>query len=442
MPRRNVYLLLAALAVSLICYHKADSANRNRYGSMFETFTTALGEIRDKHLYAVDERKLFEGAMRGMVDQLDPYSGYAGEDETREFHESLGQEFGGIGIEVSWNDKNNSLTVLSPIVGTPAYEKGMMSGDQILKINGESTEGFTLHDAVRRLRGKPGELVRITVAREGEKVPRELEIRRAVINVDTVLGDRRNPDGSWNFTLEQAPDVGYVRITQFGEKTVDEIKKALVSLKALKVKGLILDVRGNPGGLLSAAHEICDLFVKEGVIVSVKDREENEHQRYEATGEAAYPDLPLVVLVNHFSASASEIVAACLQDHKRAIVVGERSWGKGTVQTPIELEKGKSLMRLTIAGFWRPSGKNIHRRPNDTDDDLWGVTPSPGFEVKLDEKQELEIAKLRRQRDILPRPGDKPTTETPTATDPVIEKALEYLRKESGAGPVEAAKAA
>jgi carboxyl-terminal processing protease len=442
MPRRNVYLLLAVIAVSIVCYLKADAEHRNRYGTMFNTFVTAMGEIREKHLYETDERKLFEGAMHGMVDQLDPYSGYAGEDETREFRESLNQEFGGIGIEVSWDEKTKSLMVLSPIVGTPAYEKGMMSGDRILKINDESTEGFTLHDAVKRLRGKPGEPVRIAVAREGEEQARELEIVRATINVDTVLGDRRRADGSWNYVLEQAPEFGYVRITQFGEKTADELKRALEQLRGANIRGLIIDLRNDPGGLLTAATTICDQFVKQGTIVSVRDREGRDREKYLATGDAQYTDWPLVVLVNHFSASASEIVAACLQDHGQAIVVGERTWGKGTVQTPIHLEDGKSMLRLTIAGFWRPNGKNIHRDPKkSTDKDTWGVSPDTGYEVKLDDKQAIEIAKQRRARDVLPRGGDAAPA-APKIDDPMVDKAVEYLLKETGLAVPPAAKAA
>lgn len=441
MPRRNVYILFAVLLISLVCYHRADSENRNRYGSMFNTFVTAMSEIREKHLYETKERQLFEGAMRGLAGQLDPYSGYDGEDDTRKFQSSLKQEFGGIGIEVSWDEKTKSLMVLSPIVDSPAYEKGIMSGDRILKINDESTEGLSINDAIKRIQGKPGEPVRITIVREGEEKPRELEIVRAKINVDTVLGDRRRADGSWNYVLEQAPEFGYLRVTQFGEKTVDEIKRALEQLREANIKGLILDLRNDPGGLLTAATKICDQFVKQGVIVSVRDREQREREKYLATGDAQYADWPLVVLVNHFSASASEIVAACLQDHERAIVVGQRTWGKGTVQTPIELENGKSLLRLTIAGFWRPSGQNIHRSQTATEQDVWGVSPTPGYEVKFDDKQAIEIAKQRRQRDILPRGGDDGAT-LPKVDDPMIDKALEYLRSKPKSGAAPTVKAA
>lgn len=428
MPRRNLYVLVTVLLVSLACYYRADSAHRNRYAPMFDTFVTALSEIRDRYLYQVDERKLFEGAMKGMVDRLDPYSGYAGEEETREFRESLEQEFGGIGIEVSWDRDQNVLTVLSPIVGTPAYEKGILPGDRILKINDESTEGMTMQEAVRRLRGKPGDPVRLSIVRDGESDPHEIEIRRAIINVDTVLGDYRLPDGKWSYTLEQDPTLGYLRITQFGEKTVDEMHRALAELRMKHIRGLILDLRSDPGGLLTAAQDVCDQFIQSGVIVSIRDREHRERERYEATGKAEYTDWPMTVLVNRFSASASEIVAACLQDHERAVVIGERTWGKGTVQTPIELENGKSLLRLTIAGFWRPSGKNIHRTERAGEQDVWGVSPNVGYDVKVDEKKEAELAKQRRQRDVLRREGVEPE---PAIVDPVMQKAIDYLKSKA-----------
>ena len=416
MPRRNLHYLMFALLLSFICYLKADSVHRNHYQAMFETLQEAMAEIESRYLYEVDERTLFEGAMRGMVDELDQYSAYSGADATKKFREELDQEFGGIGIEVTWDAKTDALTVLSPIVGTPAYEKGIIAGDRITKIGDEPTENFTLDDAVHRLRGKPNEPVRLTLEREGLPSPIELEIRRAIINVDTVLGDVRLPDGGWNYTLAADPAIGYVRITQFGKKTTEELTKALEQCRRKNVRGLILDLRSNPGGLLDAAHEVCDLFVKSGVIVTIRDRAKNERERYEATGAAPYTDWPMVVLVNHFSASAAEIVSACLQDHGRAVVVGERTWGKGTVQTPIELESGRSMLRLTVASYWRPSGRNIHRAETDKETDPWGVTPDPGFEVKVDEKQMIELAKWRRSRDVLRRPGEAPPAPQPAAS--------------------------
>ncbi|MCE9603610.1 MAG: PDZ domain-containing protein [Planctomycetia bacterium] len=417
MPRRNLHILFLIFVVSFVCYHRADSAHRSRYGSMFDTFVTALGDIKDRYLYEVDERKLFEGAMDGLVEKLgDPYSGYHGESETKEFREQLGQEFGGIGVEITLDRETKILSVLSPLVGSPAYENGMMAGDKILKIGDKETKGFTTHDAMRLLRGKPGEIVKLTILHQGETEPKEIEIRRAIINVDSVLGDRRSPDGKWDYTLAADPTIGYIRIAHFGEKTIEELRKALEQCRDKHVRGLVLDMRNNPGGLLTAANEVCDQFIKQGVIVTIRERGGRERERYEATGAAPYPDLPLAVLVNGDSASASEIVAACLQDNQRAIVVGTRTFGKGTVQTPIELEGGKSLLRLTIASYWRPSEKNIHRRPDAKEDEEWGVQPSPGYEVKLDEKTELTMMQRRRDRDIVHRPGEKPPLTKPSAT--------------------------
>lgn len=444
MPRRNQYILLLALLAAVVCYHRAGGAHGRHYGPMAEAFVTALSDIRDRYLYPTDERELFEGAMQGMLEQLhDRNSAYMGQDDTREFREQLGQEFGGIGIEVTWDRETGALTVLSPIVGTPAYDAGMMSGDHILKINDESTEGFSLPDAVRRLRGKPGEEVRLTVLHEGAPEPVELMIRRAIINVDTVLGDARRPDGSWDYRLQAAPEFGYVRITQFGEKTTDEFHRALDQLRKDGVKGLILDLRGDPGGLLNAANDVCDQFLKQGTIVTTRDRTGQVIDQYDATGGAKFTDWPLAVLVDGDSASASEIVSACLQDHHRAVIVGERTFGKGTVQAPIELEGGKSMMRLTIAGFWRPSGKNIHRRDDAKEIDEWGVSPTNGYEVKLDDEQRLAVAKERRGRDTLPPANGGARAAEPSVVDPQLQKALEYLRKQTGstvdAAPAKAA---
>lgn len=420
MPRRNLHILVVVMVVSFICYHRADSAHRSRYGTMFETFVTTLGEIKDRSLYEVDERKLFEGAMSGLVRELDdPYSAYQGEAKTKEFYEQLDQEFGGIGVEIGVDRESKRLTVMSPIVGSPAYEMGMMAGDRILKIDDTDTKGFTTEDGKDLLRGKPGDPVRLTVLHRGDTEPVEIEIKRAIISVASVLGDRHLPDGGWDFTLEADPSIGYIRISHFGEKTVDELKKALEQCRAKNVRGLVLDLRGNPGGLLNAANDVCNLFIKHGMIVEIKERHDRVRERYEANGTAPYPDLPLAVLIDGDAASASEIVAACLQDNNRAVLIGTRTYGKGTVQTPIVLEGGRSMLRLTIASYWRPSGRNINRKPKAKEGDVWGVDPSPGFEVRLDDKAELAKFAFRRERDVVHRPGEKPApkpTATPTAS--------------------------
>lgn len=422
MPRRNLHILFVVLVVSFLCYHRADSKDRNHYGSMFNTFVTTLAQIKDRYLYEgdIDERKLFEGAMSGLVDELDdPYSGFEGSDRTKRFREQLGQQFGGIGVEITIDRETKLLKVMSPIVGSPAYEQGMMAGDLILKINDRETNGITTSEGSELIKGKPGDVVRLTVLHPGAKEPVEIDIKRAIINVASVLGDRRLPDGRWDFTLEADPSIGYIRISQFGEKTVDELEKALEQCREKNVRGLVLDIRDNGGGLLTAANGVCDQFIKQGTIVEIRERNDVVREKYEATGAAKYADLPLVVLINGNSASASEIVAACLQDNHRAVLIGTRTFGKGTVQTPIELEGGRSLLRLTIASYWRPSGKNIHRKPKAKEGEEWGVYPSPGFEVKLDDKAELALLEYRRERDVVHRPGEKPVPKpaaTPTAS--------------------------
>jgi carboxyl-terminal processing protease len=417
MPRRNLLFLVAISALSLVCYVQADSVHRSHYGRMFDTFVEVMEKIEDKYLEPVDERELFEGALEGMVSKLDPYSEYIGPNHYNEFRENLEQEFGGIGILVAIDRDTKMLTVISPMVGTPAYQGGILSGDTILKVDGESTEGFTSEDAQRRLRGKPDKPVRLTVLHKGASEPVELEIKRKIIEVPTVLGDTRLPDGKWDYFLEGHPGIGYVRITTFGEKTVEELKTALAWLAERHVRGVILDLRNDAGGLLTAANGTCDLFLKkDDRIVSTRGREGVEKEAYNASGKGLYQQLPLVVLVNQYTASASEIVAACLQDHNRAKVVGQRTWGKGSVQNVIPLEGGRSGLKLTIASFWRPSEQNIHRRRNATDKDVWGVMPSPGYEVKFNDSELAEVVRRRRDRDVVQPPGAAAATHSSPAS--------------------------
>ena len=213
------------------------------------------------------------------------------------------------------------------------------------------------------------------------------------------MSDSRKPDDQWDFLIDKDKKIGYIRISNFIANTVEELKKALAELKADGMQGLVLDLRDDPGGLLSSAVEVSDLFIDEGVIVSTKGRN-TPKKTYEARKDGAYTNFPMVVLVNRFSASASEIVAACLQDHDRALVVGERSYGKGSVQNIFDLDDGNSVLKLTVASYYRPSGKNIHRFKNAKESDEWGVSPNPGMEVKLSGGAYHAWATARRDRDM------------------------------------------
>jgi len=247
-------------------------------------------------------------------------------------------------------------------------------------------------------------------------------MRRAIIEVPTVQGDGYKADESWNFMLDEEKKIGYVRITGFSKHTGSEMKRAMEELKALGLKALILDLRFNPGGLFNVAVEVSDMFLEEGRIVSTKGRNTEERVAF-ARKAGTYSGFPMAVLVNRYSASASEIVSAALQDHKRAVVVGERTFGKGSVQNVIDLEGGKSAIKLTTQSYHRPNGKNIHRFPDSKETDDWGVVPDEGYQVPFSNAEMLQYDEYRRQRDVLSKDGP-PKTEF---VDRQLAKALEYV---------------
>ncbi len=330
MPRRNVWLLIIMLVVCVACYGRA-----HRYG---QVLSFAMDQIDHRALEPAGERMLFEGALRGMMDQLhDRHSVYLPPRPLREVDQSIRQEFGGLGIQVEWDPKAQQLIVATPLFGTPAYEAGIRPGDRILRIDGEPTLRMPLDEAVDRMKGPAGTAVVLTIQHEGDAKPVEMRIVRAVIKTDTVLGYSPNAEGGWNFFLDGRQGIGYVRINTFGERTEEELRQAMKTLLDGGMKGLVLDVRNNPGGLLPSAMRICDLFIASGVIVTIRGREGEIRESVEAAAEGTLPDFPMAVLVNGLTASASEIVAACLQDHGRAIVVGERTFGKGTIQEIVDL---------------------------------------------------------------------------------------------------------
>jgi len=325
--------------------------------------------------------------------------------------------------------------VVNPLFDTPASRAGVRAGDVILAIDGKDTATMSYRDAVQLIRGLPGEPVRLTLLHVGEEKPVDLVIQRAIIPIESVLGDARRADGDWSFQLQSDPRIMYVRVINFGENTVDELKQAL---RGKSMRALILDLRDNAGGLLDAAVGTCEMFLDGGTIVTIRGRDGEVRRTYEADGEPLLPkDVPLVVLVNHFSASASEIVAACLQDHGRAKIAGQRTWGKGTVQNVIPLEAGRAALKLTTASYWRPSGKNIHRLKDAPEEAEWGVRPDPGLEVKLTEEQADAVRQARRRRDIGAGPDDastksggtEKTPQTTPADDAQLRNAVEYLQQ-------------
>ncbi|MDX1946474.1 MAG: S41 family peptidase [Pirellulaceae bacterium] len=397
MPRRNLIILFVASVLSLVCYQRAA---RNRF---VDTLAEAMNYVRTDYVDEVEPRVLFEGAMQGMMNQLDMYSGYTPPAEYVRFKETMDGELTGIGIEIEPDLKTNEIIVLMPRRGSPAAEAGIKPRDVIVAVGDTKTADVPMDEAIGLIKGTAGTKVKLTLRRPGEPQPLVVEVPRARIAMESVLGDARREDGTWIYRLVSHPRIGYIRITNFTERTAADLKAALETYRqpGQEIDGLILDVRGDEGGLLTAAEQTCDLFLDSGLIVSTRGRGGVLREATRATpGTAVDPKLPMVVLVDRESASASEIVAACLQDHHRAAIVGQRTWGKGTVQNLLELEGGKSALRLTIASYWRPSGKDIHKRRNAKETDDWGVRPDDGLELVLTGEQHAQYVKGRRERDV------------------------------------------
>ena len=331
---------VVALVFVFVFLAYSSFAQNTKYEKL-RIFAKVMAIIEHSYVDNVSEVKLINDAIKGMVSSLDPHSSYMTKSEYKELRIMTTGQFGGLGMVVTMKD--GMLTVVSPIEGTPAYKAGIKAKDIIIKINGESTIGMTLEQAVKKLRGKPGTKVRLTILREGATKPIILDITRAIIHVKSVK-------------YKKYGNIGYVKITQFQEGTTRELKKALNKLG--NISGLVLDLRNDPGGLLKEAVGVCDLFLKKGIIVSIRGRRKSDVQYFYAHNNGDEPTYPMVVLINAGTASAAEIVAGCLKDHRRAIIMGVRSFGKGSVQSIIPLGDGSAL-RLTTARYYTPNGNSI-----------------------------------------------------------------------------------
>ncbi len=309
------------------------------------TFTEVFSRIQADYVEPVTDETLLENAIRGMLSGLDPHSTYLDPDEFKELRIGTTGQFGGLGIEVGM--ENGFVKVISPIDDTPAQRAGIKAGDLIVRLDDKPVKGMTLQEAVKIMRGKPGTKITLTIVREGEDKPLKINITRAVIKIKSVK----------HRLLE--PGYGYLRITSFQSRTGEQMRKAIAAMKkAGRLKGLILDLRNNPGGVLNAAVSVSDAFLDGGLIVYTDGRIEEAKMKFEATPGDLLANVPMVVLINAGSASASEIVSGALQDHKRAILMGQKTFGKGSVQTILPLSNGGAI-KLTTARYYTPSGRSI-----------------------------------------------------------------------------------
>ncbi|MDT7910558.1 MAG: S41 family peptidase [Thermocrinis sp.] len=361
-------------------------------------FTDVLRIIKENYVEPVNTKDLIYGALNGMTKSLDPFSSFFTPKQYESFRQETEGEFGGVGIEIGM--EKGRPVVISPIEGTPAFRAGIKPGDVILEIDGEDTSNMSLIDVVQRIRGKVGTKVQLTIYRKGMEKPMKIELERALIKIESV---------KWT-TLG---DVGYIKLSQFNDNVSVQVEKALKELTSQRVKGIILDLRNDPGGLLSEAVNVASLFLPEGKLVVYTRGRNGETQKYFARRKPVVPDdLPVIVLINKGSASASEIVAGALQDYKRAIIVGEKSFGKASVQNIIPLEDGSAL-KLTVAYYYTPLGRLIHHK---------GIVPD--VQVAMDEKQEEALQEAIRQKKLEGKNGLILLPEK----DPQLSKAIELIR--------------
>ena len=361
--------------VTLGAKETAPSGNDEIYKEL-ELFENALSIVRSDYVEEPQAKQLIYGALKGMLATLDPYSQFLDPDGYNELKVDTQGEFGGLGIEITIKD--DLLTIISPIDDTPAYRAGLQAGDRIVKINGELTRNITLLEAVKKMRGKPKSTVTLTIFREGETELKEVTLERAIITIESIREANVLDD-----------HIGYIRISDFRERTADDLEAALKKLKDQQIEGLILDLRNNPGGLLDVAVSVSELFLeRDELIVTTKGRLRNQNQEMRARITGVASELPMVVLINEGSASASEIVTGAIQDHHRGIVMGTKSHGKASVQTIFPLKDGSAL-RLTTSKYFTPSGRSIHGQ---------GIIPD--VEVPF-EKPSEEKAKGGEQADEL-----------------------------------------
>lgn len=367
----------------------------------------------------------------GAFAELDPFSSMIWPNDLEEFRKSTQGEFFGVGVQIQ-SDEDGSLKVVSPLEDTPAYKAGIKAGDVITHINGKSAKGITTNQAVRTITGARGTAVKLTI-RNPEGVSKDYEIVRDVIKVVSIKGYVHKPGGGWDYYVDPDSKIAYIRMTAFTAETSKELDAAIAKLSETNAKGIILDLRYNPGGLLTAATEVCDKFLADGVIVSTRPDRETGNPNTVASADKDNDDshLPLVVLVNQYSASASEIVSGALKDQKRATIIGERTFGKGSVQMLFPLSDRLALLKLTTSHYYLPAGKCIHREENSTD---WGVEPDLTVEMTpeqmraaIDARQDLDVL-----RDVKAPTNaeDKSQKKDLLSSDPQLSAAVLLLRLE------------
>ena len=416
--RLTLWIAVPVLAL-LLCQATAALALTEETREYLAVFAEAMNIIENNYVEPQDPKKLIYGAIKGMVGSLDTHSSFMAPEEFKELQIDTKGSFSGIGIEITMKD--NLLIVVSPIEGTPAYKAGLRAGDRIIKIDGQSTKNMTLTDAVRRIRGPKGSTVSLTIMRENVDKPKTFTMVREIIPIRSVRA-RHFEDG-----------IGYIRIANFQENTDNDLRQALKDLNAKfkPLRGLILDLRNDPGGLLDQAVKVADEFLSSGLIVYTKGRHQANNRRFFAQegNSDLEKSIPLVILINEGSASASEIVGGALQDRKRAILVGTKTFGKGSVQTIVPLEDGSAL-RLTTAHYYTPSGRVINEK--GIQPDLLVEMPAVSESKSVKELQREALERRMRGEDIAAKAWTVPIDAAELERDPQLARAVQVLREGKG----------
>ena len=423
MKRERLAWTISLILILILAFHLPGTlAERDDDYEFVRTLVDIHRLIDANYVEPVDDNALHEKAIDGMLSDLDPFSVYIPPAEQEDFDRMLDNSFRGVGIQLEMQD--GKAMVETPIFGSPAYEAGVLAGDVILKVNGQSIDGLELPDIVKLITGPVGSSVTLTVEHDSGQTA-DLTMTRREIVVSTVDGYQRRPDASWDYYCVDKPKIAYLRITQFTENTYDELRAAMLGTPASDnkpavpgivdtgMKGLILDLRFNPGGRLDQAIKVVNMFIKDGVIVSTKGRNRPE-DIVRADGKGTLTNFPMIVLVNEHSASAAEIVSGSLKDNHRALIVGTRTFGKGSVQELIPLEDNGGELKLTVAYYYLPSGRLVHRKKGATD---WGVEPQ--LVVPMDDDTERQVIEMREAREAIRGPSTRPAiAETAPTTEP------------------------
>lgn len=412
---RSVVSFFLALVLIFCAWERPAFSLTEDTRDQLSVFAEALGIVEDNHVEPKDTKKLIYGAIKGMTSSLDAHSSFMAPEEFKELQIETKGSFSGIGIEITLKD--NLLIVVSPIEGTPAYRAGLQAGDRIIKIDGQNTKNMNLIDAVRKIRGNKGSSVTLTILRENVDKPKIFSLVREIIPIRSVR-------------VRYMDDIGYIRISNFQDKTDNDLKQAFKDLngKCKPLRGLILDLRNDPGGLLDQAVKVSDEFLSSGLIVYTEGRNKAQTMRFYAneTGDCLEKSIPLVVLINEGSASASEIVAGAIQDRKRGFVIGTKSFGKGSVQTIIPLEDGSAL-RLTTAHYYTPSGRVINEKGISPDLVVEAPAIPEGKSVK-DLRQEALNRRMKGEG-ITDKAWTVPISSEELEHDPQLARAVQTLRQ-------------